>query len=74
MQGEIDLALCKVHAGDTNFYRIAYFKNAVAALALQLRREQVRLLDRDEARIKETSLALAQQVEQAWREFSSRAG
>ncbi len=45
-----------------------------STLALQLRREQVRLLDRDEARIKETSLALAQQVEQAWREFSSRAG
>lgn len=42
-------------------------------LALQLRREQVRLLDRDEAQIKEASRQLTTQIEQAWRDFSSRA-
>jgi len=41
-------------------------------LALQLRREQVRLLDRDELQIKETSRALAGLVERAWSDFSSR--
>ncbi len=43
-----------------------------AALALQLRREQIRLLDRDEAQIKEASRALAEQVERAWSDFASR--
>ena len=42
-------------------------------LALQLRREQVRLLDRDEAQIKEASRQLTTQIERAWRDFSSRA-
>ena len=41
-------------------------------LALQLRREQIRLLDRDEAWIREASAQLAEQIEQAWRDFSSR--
>jgi hypothetical protein len=41
-------------------------------LALQLRREQIRLLDRDEAQIKETTRALAELVERAWSDFSSQ--
>ena len=45
-----------------------------APLALQLRREQIRLLDRDKSRIKEASRALAEQVERAWSDFSSRSG
>ena len=36
MQGETDLTLCKVHAGNSNFYRIANFEGAVTALTLQL--------------------------------------
>jgi hypothetical protein len=43
-----------------------------APLALQLRREQIRLLDRDEAQIKEASRVLAEQVERAWSDFASR--
>jgi len=41
-------------------------------LALQLRREQIRLLDRDELQVKEASRELAELVEQAWSDFSSR--
>ena len=41
-------------------------------LALQVRREQIRLLDRDEARIRQITQTLAEQIEEAWREFSSR--
>jgi hypothetical protein len=41
-------------------------------LALQLRREQIRLLDRDEAQIKDATKALAEQVERAWSDFSSQ--
>jgi hypothetical protein len=40
---------------------------------LQLRREQIRLLDRDAAQIKEAMRVLAEQVERAWSDFSSRA-
>ena len=36
MQGETDLTLGKVHAGHPDFYRVADFESAVAALALQL--------------------------------------
>ncbi|MGB5659828.1 MAG: DUF2252 family protein [Thermoanaerobaculia bacterium] len=43
-----------------------------APLALQLRREQIRLLDRDELQIRETARALAGLVERAWSDFSSR--
>ena len=42
------------------------------SLALQLRREQIRLLDRDEAQIRAASRALAEQVERAWSDFSSQ--
>lgn len=45
-----------------------------APLALQLRREQIRLLDRDKSQIQEASRALAEQVERAWSDFSSRSG
>jgi len=45
-----------------------------APLALQLRREQIRLLDRDESQIREASRALAEQVERAWSDFSSQSG
>ena len=41
-------------------------------LALQLRREQLRLLDRDESQIRQTTRTLAEQIEKAWRAFSSR--
>jgi hypothetical protein len=41
-------------------------------LALQLRREQIRLLDRDESEIRKASRALAEQVERAWSDFASR--
>jgi hypothetical protein len=41
-------------------------------LALQVRREQVRLLDRDEDQIRQITQTLSQQIEEAWRQFSSR--